>query len=226
MQAIFCDFVASAAAARQRDGKFAKPGQSGKPRLVILTASSNDAFEYASDCNQLDSLRFEWNGVHSRTANYPELAKLQRDFCLRPERMQQRVDSADAFFINGGNQSLTLRSLQLEPGKFTPLAQRLLDRVTAGIPLSGSSACTAVQSGNRAGTIPMFSGGSSAHALRHGLQAHSHRPVLEGRTARASSGATGHRQCLDGGGRRVQERHLTRQPFRCGSGRSAWRPLN
>ena len=194
VQAIFRDFVASAAAAPQRDGKPAKPGQSGKPRLVILTASSNDAFEYASyylslfeaagadpywlplepalirasDCNQLDALRFEWNGVHSRTANYPELAKVQRDFCLHPENMQQLVDSADAFFINGGDQSLTLRSLQLEPGKFTPLAQRLLDRVAAGIPLGGSSAGTAVQSGNRAGTIPMFSGGSSAHALRHG----------------------------------------------------------
>ena len=194
VQAIFHDFVASAAAGPRRDGKPTKPGKSGKPRLVILTASSNDAFEYASyylslfeaagadafwlplepalirakDCGQLDALRFEWNGVHSRTANYPELAKVQREFCQHPERMQQLVDGADAFFINGGDQSLTLRSLQLEPGKFTPLAQRMLDRVAAGIPLGGSSAGTAVQSGNRAGTIPMLSGGQSAHAVRHG----------------------------------------------------------
>ncbi|OGT60655.1 MAG: hypothetical protein A3E01_00450 [Gammaproteobacteria bacterium RIFCSPHIGHO2_12_FULL_63_22] len=194
VQAIFRDFVASAAAGAQRGAKPSAPGKPAKPRLVILTASSNDAFEYASyylslfeaagadafwlplepalirakDCSQLDALRFEWNGVHSRSANYPELAKVQRDYCLHPERMQQRVDSADAFFINGGDQSLTLRSLQLEPGKFTPLAQRLLDRVEAGIPLGGSSAGTAVQSGNRAGSIPMFSGGQSAHALRHG----------------------------------------------------------
>lgn len=188
VQATFRDLVAAAAAGSQRKGR------PGEPRIVILTASSNDAFEYvsyylslfqaagadaqwlplepalirASDCNQLDALRFEWNGVHSRTVNYPELAKVQRDFCLHPERMQQLVDSADAFFINGGDQSLTLRSLQLEPGKFTPLARRMLDRVEAGIPLGGSSAGTAVQSGNRAGTIPMFSGGQSAHALRHG----------------------------------------------------------
>ena len=194
VQAILRDFVASAAAVPHRDGKPAKPGQSGKPRLVILTASSNDAFEYASyylslfeaagadaywlplepaliratDCNQLDALRFEWNGVHSRTANYPELAKVQRNYCLHPERMQQLVDSADGFFVNGGDQSLTLRSLQLQPGVFTPLAQRLLERVAAGIPLGGSSAGTAVQSGNRAGSIPMISGGQSAHALRYG----------------------------------------------------------
>ena len=188
MQAIFRGFVASAAAGSPRKDK------SGKPRIVILTASSNDVFEYVSyylslfeaagadaqwlplepalirakDCSRLDALRFEWNGVHSRSTNYPELAKVQREACLKPERMQELVDSADAFFINGGDQSLTLRSLQLEPGKFTPLAQRLLDRVAVGIPLGGSSAGTAVQSGNRAGSIPMFSGGSSAHALRHG----------------------------------------------------------
>lgn len=186
VQSIFRDFVAAAAAADTT--------RTNKPRVVILTASSNDAFEYVSyylslfeaagadaswlplepalihakDCNQLDALRFEWNGVHSRSAAHPEWAKVQRDFCQHPERMQELVDGADAFFINGGDQSLTLRSLQLEPGKFTPLAQRLLDRVEAGIPLGGSSAGTAVQSGNRAGTIPMFSGGQSAHALRHG----------------------------------------------------------
>lgn len=190
VQATFRDFVASAAAGTQRRDK------SGKPRLVILTASSNDAFEYVSyylslfeaagadarwlplepalirarDCGQLDALRFEWNGAHSRSAVHPEWAKVQRDFCQHPERMQQLVDSADAFFINGGDQSLTLRSLQLDPGKFTPLARRMLDRVAAGIPLGGSSAGTAVQSGNRAGSIPMFSGGKSAHALRHGAR--------------------------------------------------------
>lgn len=188
VQANFRDFVASAAAGPQRKGK------TGKPRLVILTASSNDAFEYvsyylslfeaagaealwlplepalirATDCAQLDALRFEWNGVHSRSANHPEWAKVQRDFCQHPEKMQALVDSADGFFVNGGDQSLTLRSLQLQPGVFTPLAQRMLDRVANGIPMAGSSAGTAVQSGNREGSIPMISGGSSAHALRHG----------------------------------------------------------
>ena len=197
VQSIFRDFVA-AAAGEQRKGSTEDPrvdtSRTAKPRVVILTASSNDAFEFvtyylslfeaagaqalwlplepalirAKDCSQLDALRFKWNGVHSRSAAHPEWAKVQREFCDHPERMQAFVDSADAFFINGGDQSLTLRSLQLEPGKFTPLAQRLLDRVAAGIPLGGSSAGTAVQSGNRAGTIPMFSGGQSAHALRHG----------------------------------------------------------
>ena len=188
VQATFRDFVASAAAGPQRKDR------SGKPRLVILTASSNDAFEYvsyylslfeaagaealwlplepalirATDCARLDDLRFEWNGVHSRSANHPEWAKVQRDFCEHPEKMRSLVDSADGFFVNGGDQSLTLRSLQLQPGVFTPLAQRLLDRVAAGIPLGGSSAGTAVQPGNRAGSIPMISGGQSAHALRHG----------------------------------------------------------
>jgi cyanophycinase len=85
--------------------------------------------------------------------------------------MRQLVDDADAFFINGGDQSLTLRSLQLSPGRFTPLAQRMLDRIESGIPLGGSSAGTAVQSGNKSSRVPMISGGDSEHALRHGAMA-------------------------------------------------------
>ena len=191
MQAIYRDFVAAAAVNPLRQGK------SGRPRVVVLTSASTDVFasvDYylalfeaagaeavwlplepalirAGDCADLEALRFFWNGVTSRAAIYPEWAKYQRDFCLHPERLDEVVDSADAFFFNGGDQSLTMRSLQLEPGQFTPLARRLLARVEDGIPLGGTSAGDAVQAGNAAGTIPMISGGTSEHALRFGALA-------------------------------------------------------
>ncbi len=191
MQAIYRDFVAAAASNPQRKDK------SGRPRVVVLTSSSNDVFasvDYylalfeaagaearwlplepalirAGDCDQLDALRFRWNGVIERAAIHPEWAAYQRAFCLHPERLSELVESADAFFLNGGDQSLTMRSLQVEPGRFTPLASRLLERVEGGIPLAGTSAGDAVQAGNQAGTIPMISGGTSEHALRFGALA-------------------------------------------------------
>ena len=191
MQAIYRDFVAAAANNPQRKDK------SGRPRVVVLTSSSNDVFasvDYylalfeaagaearwlplepalirAGDCDELEALRFRWNGVTGRAAIHPEWAEYQRDFCLHPERLSELVESADAFFFNGGDQSLTMRSLQLEPGEFTPLASRLLARVEGGIPLGGTSAGNAVQAGNKAGTIPMISGGTSEHALQFGALA-------------------------------------------------------
>lgn len=191
MQAIYRDFVAAAANNPQRKDK------SRRPRVVVLTSSSNDVFasvDYylalfeaagaeahwlplepalirAGNCDELEALRFRWNGVTGRAAIHPDWAEYQRDFCLHPERLSELVESADAFFFNGGDQSLTMRSLQLEPGQFTPLARRLLDRVEGGIPLSGTSAGNAVQAGNKAGTIPMISGGTSEHALRFGALA-------------------------------------------------------
>lgn len=191
MQAIYRDFVAAAAGNPQRKDK------SGRPRVVVLTSSSTDVFasvDYylalfeaagaearwlplepalirAGDCDELEALRFRWNGVTGRAAIHPEWAEYQRDFCLHPERLSELVESADAFFFNGGDQSLTMRSLQLEPGRFTPLASRLLERVEGGIPLAGTSAGNAVQAGNKAGAIPMISNGTSEHALRFGALA-------------------------------------------------------
>ncbi len=190
-QALYRDFVALAANSPLRRAR------SGKPRVLVLTASSYDVFgsvDYylslfeqagaevqwlplepgfvrAHDCRELDNLRFAWNGAYARAARYPELAAYQQDLCEHPDKLRAMVASADAFFINGGDQSLTLRSLQSDDGRFTALAELLLQRVDAGVPLGGTSAGTAVQSGNAGGAIPMVSNGSSDHALRHGALA-------------------------------------------------------
>jgi cyanophycinase-like exopeptidase len=186
-QALYRDFVAMAA----------QHSRKNKPRVLVITASSQNVFGsvyyYLSlfeqsdaavdwlaidpatarsrDCNDLDALRYAENGSYARAARYPELAAIQQDQCAHPDKMRALIDAADGIFIDGGDQTLTIRSLQLEPGVFTDLGKRLLARIDAGVPLGGTSAGTAVQSGNAAGTLPMISNGTTSHALRYGALA-------------------------------------------------------
>jgi cyanophycinase len=196
-QALYRDFVALAAHAPTRHRR------AGKPRILVSTASSQNVFgsvyyylslfEQAGavvdwlalepalarspDCRDLDARRFAENGSYARAVRYPELAAIQQDQCEHPEKMRAMIDAADGIFIDGGDQSLTIRSVQLQPGVFTELGQQLRDRVEAGVPLGGTSAGTAVQSGNAAGTIPMVVDGTTSHALRHGALAADENPL-------------------------------------------------
>jgi len=186
-QALYHDFVVLAA----------QHSHVTKPHVLVLTASSQNVFgsvyyylslfeqagaevdwlalepalARAKDCNDIDTLRYAENGSFARAVRYPELATIQREQCRHPEKMRAMIDRANGIFIDGGDQTLTIHSLQLEPGVFTDLGKRLLARVDAGVPLGGTSAGTAVQSGNAAGTLPMISNGTTSHALRYGALA-------------------------------------------------------
>lgn len=170
----------------------------GKPRLVLITASSNDPLQWVDyylqlfrgagadamwlplepsltqqpNCDEINQQRFIHNGQYNRNARYPELAAYQLQLCRAPEQMQAMLQNADAVFINGGDQSLTMRSLQLPSGEFSELGKLLQQKIAAGMPLAGSSAGTAVQSGRMnsgdQAAIPMLSGGSTRKALQFG----------------------------------------------------------
>lgn len=168
-----------------------------RPRLLLITASSNNPLEWVDyylqlftaagadaewlplepalaqgvACDALNDGRFVWNGQYNRAARYPELSAYQQKLCRDPEAMLNLIDRADAVFINGGDQSLTMRALQNADGRFNVYGERLLARIAAGVPLAGSSAGTAVQSGRADGRTPMISGGRSSHALLHGALA-------------------------------------------------------
>jgi cyanophycinase len=168
-----------------------------KPKLVLITASSNSPMDWvdyylqlfnaagadaqwlpiepalvqSGNCDTLDQDRFRWNGQYKRSERYPELAIYQQQMCNNPALMKQLLAQADAIFINGGDQSLTMRSLQKKPGEFTELAKLLHQRIDAGVPLAGSSAGTAVQAGYAKKKIPMISGGQTVKALQYGAYA-------------------------------------------------------
>jgi len=206
-------FEAFVTSAKSRSVKQGNIRASDKPKLVLITASSNDPLQWVDyylqlfagagadavwlplepaltefsgikapqarqqRCAQINQQRFIHNGQYNRNARYPELAAYQLQLCLAPEKMHALLQSADAVFINGGDQSLTMRSLQFsfgtQAGEFTALGKLLQQKIAAGMPLAGSSAGTAVQSGRMIavpGTpvIPMLSGGRTSKALQFG----------------------------------------------------------
>lgn len=209
-------FEAFIASAKSRGVAQGKLSADGKPKLVLLTASSNDPLQWVDyylqlftaagadavwlplepalteissqanptvrqqQCADINQQRFIHNGQYNRNARYPELAAYQQQLCLAPEKMLALLQNADAVFINGGDQSLTMRSLQFSTGpsagEFTVLGKLLQQRIADGMPLAGSSAGTAVQSGRITAipgkaAIPMLSGGRTSKALQFGAVA-------------------------------------------------------
>ena len=133
------------------------------PIEPALTASSAQ-MPTADTCLALNQQRFVYNGQYNRAAHYPDLAAYQLALCQQPGRLEALINEADAIFINGGDQSLTMRSLQLPSGEFSTLGKLLLAKINQGTPLAGSSAGTAVQSGHSTRNIPMITGGRSGPA--------------------------------------------------------------
>jgi cyanophycinase-like exopeptidase len=197
---LFQSFVASAQQRRQLRSPQIPATQ--KPRLLLITASSYNPYEWVDyyqqlfsaagaevdwlplepalsqqtlpwDCKAIEAGRLKYSGQLRRAERYPELASQQQQLCADPKAMAALIEQADAVFINGGDQSLTLRALTGPDGKWLALTERLLQRVRfEAVPLGGSSAGNAVQSGRPLGDIAMISGGRSAHALQFGALAH------------------------------------------------------
>lgn len=191
VQQMFKDFIE---AARQHS----QLPTTTRPKLLLITSSSNDPLQWVDyylqhfnaagadamwlpiepalvaqsadrdACLSLNQQRFIHNGQYNRAAHYPDLAAYQLALCQQPRRLEALINEADAIFINGGDQSLTMRSLQLPSGEFSRLGQLLLAKINQGTPLAGSSAGTAVQSGHSTRNIPMITGGRSGPAWRLG----------------------------------------------------------
>ncbi len=140
-----------------------------EPALTALLAdvsadNASSDIKAVNRCLELNQQRFVYNGQYNRAAHYPELAAYQLALCQQPRRLEALINEADAIFINGGDQSLTMRSLQLPSGEFSTLGKLLLAKINQGTPLAGSSAGTAVQSGHSTRKIPMITGGRSRQA--------------------------------------------------------------
>lgn len=86
-----------------------------------------------------------------------------------------KVESCDAFWFGGGNQSRTLVSLQNEDGTDTPVAVAIKQRLEQGVAIGGTSAGAAIQgspvivSGTSADSLSLPLGEDQA-IVRNGLQ--------------------------------------------------------
>lgn len=118
-------------------------------------------------CENIETIRAKNQQQYSRSRVYPLLSQYQQAFCHNPELLNELILSADALFINGGDQTLTLQSFvkdAMNSRQYSPYFDLIKKQFEAGkLLIMGTSAGTAVQSGNHAGSHvpPMISNGES-----------------------------------------------------------------
>lgn len=122
-------------------------------------------------CEQLPNYRADINGAWKREGIYKYWSEKQVKFCEKPKLSIEAIKSADALFINGGDQSLTYKALKTPEGFDTPELKAIKEQVEKGLLIvGGTSAGTAVISGGTFGvsTPPMVTSGNSFNALVNG----------------------------------------------------------
>ena len=92
-------------------------------------------------------------------------AGLQQQYCTRADLVRV-IATLDGVFFNGGDQSLHLKSLLRADGSDSPELAAIRSRHARGeLVIMGTSAGTAVQTGNAAASLPMISNGDTRAAF-------------------------------------------------------------
>ena len=115
-------------------------------------------------CDRLYRERARQSGVSSHVLGQSGFAAR---YCENVDLVAE-LKTLDGLFFNGGDQTLHLRSLLQQDGQDSAELAIIRQRYQRGeLVLMGTSAGTAVQSGNATATLPMISNGETAHALQH-----------------------------------------------------------
>ncbi len=165
-----------------------------QPRIGILTSASSDPFDpvdfylsafqqagakaqwlpldaavrasFGKDCGAIAVVRTALTGTADRAEIYPDLAQMQRKFCLDRSQLAKMLADFDGLFFNGGDQSLSKAAWFDRAQPIAEFAQ-LQARVKAGtLAIGGTSAGTAVMS-----KLAMITNGTSVVALQRGAKA-------------------------------------------------------
>lgn len=171
------------------------------PVNAAYQAALRDPNGVETGCNNLPEYLTKVQGSFQRARVYPDLAAIQKEFCLKgTDNAVKQIAKADAVFINGGDQSLTYQALKQADGTDTPELAKIRSMLERGqLILAGTSAGTAVLSGGSYLGQPtvMISNGQSAQALYQGALA---QPA-------PADGCENDRSCGEG----VDEKSLTYQ---------------
>ena len=165
-----------------------------QPLIAIVTASARDPFEAAQfyvsaleqagaevvwlpldaalqagiatrQCNNLPEYREKIQGNTDRERLYPLEAKQQKDYCASPSKLYQKLKNIDGLFLNGGDQSLTLKAWLTPENQISEALKIVQQRLAQKkIIIAGTSAGTAVMT-----NINMITGGTSEGALSLGV---------------------------------------------------------
>ena len=115
-------------------------------------------------CDRLYRERARQSGVSSHVLGQ---SGLTARYCQQDDLVAE-LKTLDGLFFNGGDQTLHLRSLLQQDGQDSAELAIIRQRYQRGeLVLMGTSAGTAVQSGNAEASLPMISNGETAHALQH-----------------------------------------------------------
>jgi cyanophycinase len=125
-----------------------------------------------ASCEQLPQYLAQYHGTYQRGRIYPDLMQQLRAFCTAgTERAVEQIRRADAIFINGGDQSLTLQAFRNSDGSATAELKQIENMLSAGqLVVAGTSAGTAVMAGGSflGHKTPMITNGDSYSAMQFG----------------------------------------------------------
>ena len=130
-----------------------------EPRWFLL--DENDLDE-----NKIEQHRRLQAGAFLRGAQQPHRQQEQLQQLAESEQWLKQIATLDGLFFGGGDQSLLRRSLYFPDGRPTALLQSIQQRWRAGeLVIAGTSAGTAVQSGDPESGVPMIANGDSEQAF-------------------------------------------------------------
>lgn len=124
-------------------------------------------------CKTLIETRLKLQGSMNREVIYPDLNELQMQACLSPQIIINEIKNADGLFINGGDQSLTLKAFIKNDGSDSEILTLIKNKLQDGkFIVGGTSAGTAVMSGGIFSNknLPMITNGQSNTAIVRGAK--------------------------------------------------------
>lgn len=124
-------------------------------------------------CKDLPSLRQYFQGSMARERVYPDLTAQQFQLCMHPEKLDKIIRNAQGIFINGGDQSLTVKAFKDDSGNDYPVLSLIKKQLQANqLIVGGTSAGTAVMAGGNYlnNNTVMISNGRSEAALFRGAK--------------------------------------------------------
>jgi cyanophycinase len=141
------------------------------PIDAAVNAAWQSELSLQESCTALAAFRQKEMGAYYKHEVYPDLAKQQKKACLEKSKTINTVTTADAIFINGGDQSLTLKAFVNKDKSDSELLTVIKTQLNnKQLLLGGTSAGTAVMSGGGASPV-MITNGRSEVAIIRGAKA-------------------------------------------------------
>ena len=142
------------------------------PLNAAYQAAQHVLIDDKPSCEQLPQYLAAYHGTYQRERVYPDLMQQLQAFCKQgTDAAVEQIRRADAIFINGGDQSLTLQAFRQPDGTATAELKQIESMLGAGqLVIAGTSAGTAVMAGGsyQGRRTPMITNGDSYSAMQYG----------------------------------------------------------